>query len=89
MYWQILLNHDEDWNAVIGLSMSLVILGVSCDTITLPLSVIPHDTNTCVQESSGNDSRASIRALNTPKLNNTFYIVTPSYLSLTTLKSDL
>ena len=69
--------------------MSLVILGVRCDTITLPLSVMPHDTNTSVQESSVNDSRANIRALNTPKLNNTFHIVTPSYVFLKTPKSDL
>ena len=79
MHWHILLNHDEDRNAVIGLSMSLVILNVRCDTITLPLSVMPHGTHTSVQRSSGNDSRANRCAINTLKLNNTFHIMTPTY----------
>ena len=56
MHWQILMNQGEKWNVVLGWIMSLVILGVRCDSITLPISVIPHETNTPSQESSGNDT---------------------------------
>ena len=56
MYWQILMNQGEEWNVVLVWIMSLVILGVRSDSITLPISVMPHGTHTSSQESTGNDT---------------------------------
>ena len=80
MHWQILMNQGEEWNVVFGWIMSLVILGVRSDSITLPISVMRHHTHASVQESSGNDTVQT-----TESTVNTF-TVSESNMSFKTLK---